>query len=252
MLPIIPLTVLAFIAGAVFGSFVDCLAWRCVRGENMCRGRSRCDVCGEVLRARDLIPILSHVCLRGRCRYCGAPVSLRHPLTELLLGGAFAAAVLRFGWSWQSLEACGLFAVLLGLSLVDLESLVIPNGFILAGILWWLPTLLLTDGTLLARLSFAMSGSAMAALVLAMVLVFEKLTKQESMGGGDIKLFFMVGLYLGFWQSLLNLILACLAGIAFSLAIGARRIPFGPSIAAATAVTFLWGAPVVEWYLGLF
>lgn len=244
--------VLAFVLGTVFGSFINCLAWRWVQGESVLRGRSHCAVCGHVLGPLDLIPLVSYLALKGRCRYCSTPISPRYMAAEVTLGLFFAAAAWRFGLSWQTVQAWALFTVLLGLALVDLDSYIIPDGFILAGLLIWLPTLALAFGDLIHTLAHAMSGAAMAALVLGLVLVFEAVTKKESMGGGDIKLFFMVGLYLGFWESLLNLILACLIGIVFAGIIRARLIPFGPAIALATALTLLFGGPVVDWYLSLF
>ena len=88
--------------------------------------------------------------------------------------------------------------------------------------------------------------------MLLLSLLFDKILKKESLGGGDIKLFFMVGLYLGIGGSLLNLIIACLFGIILALGLKQNRIPFGPAIAAAALVTTLVGQEVVQWYIGLF
>ena len=89
--------VVAAALGAVAGSFLNCAAWRIVRGESFIRGRSRCPACGHTLGVSELIPIVSWVVQRGRCKACGAKVSVRYPLTELGFAILTVLCVLRFG-----------------------------------------------------------------------------------------------------------------------------------------------------------
>ena len=133
--------ILAFLFGAVFGSYIDCLAWRLVHHERVTRGRSHCDVCGHALGAGDLIPIISYLRSGGRCRYCGAKFSAESTWVELALGLAFAAIVYKFDVSFVALRYLGLLVILMGLSLVDQKTCIIPDRFHVAGILWWLLTL---------------------------------------------------------------------------------------------------------------
>ena len=133
--------ILTFLFGAVFGSYIDCVAWRLVHHERVARGRSHCDVCGHALGAGDLIPIISYLRSGGRCRYCGAKFSAESTWVELVLGLGFVAIVYKFDLSFVALRYLGLLVILMGLSLVDQKTLLIPDRFHVAGILWWLLTL---------------------------------------------------------------------------------------------------------------
>ena len=271
--------ILAFLFGAVFGSYIDCVAWRLVHHERVARGRSHCDVCGHALGAGDLIPIISYLRSGGRCRYCGAKFSAESTWVELTLGLAFAAIVYKFDVSFVALRYLGLLVILMGLSLVDQKTLLIPDRFHVAGILWWLLTLPLiacTQGRGLtealsitgARLPLAnapglhdglltdlrwslVSAFGVGVLMLLISLVFDKLTGKESLGGGDIKLLFMTGLYMRPGVTLFNLILSCFVGLFIALGLKKGKIPFGPSISIAVFLSILFGSEFVAWYTGL-
>ena len=319
--PLIMLYILifAFLFGTVFGSYIDCVAWRLVHQERVARGRSHCDACGHALGAGDLIPIVSYLRSGGRCRYCGAKFSAESTWVELALGLAFAAIVYKFDVSFVALRYLGLLVILMGLSLVDQKTCIIPDRFHVAGILWWLLTLPLiacTQGRGLtealsitgARLplanapglqdglgriilavaglpvgSAALAGASLATgasatftadipftqwlltdlkwslvsafgvglLMLLISLVFDKLTGKESLGGGDIKLLFMTGLYMRPGVTLFSLILSCFVGLFIALGLKKDKIPFGPSISIAVFLSVLFGSEFVAWYTGL-
>lgn len=251
--------VLAFGFGACMGSFLNCMAWRIVHGESVLRGRSHCDVCGHVLTAGDLVPIVSYLVHRGRCRWCGARLSARHVWAEGLTGAAFVLILLRFDLSLQALGALTLACVLLAGALADLEGYIIPDRFIVAGVAARIPFFFFEDWrrTLPDAL---LGGFAVGGGLLAFVLLYEKLRRVEAMGGGDLKLLFVTGLWLGWAKNLLCLLLACLFGIAFGLATQKRRaaqenakvFPWGPSICAAGIVTMLAGDAVIAAYVSMF
>lgn len=251
---------LAFTLGAVLGSFLNCMAWRAVHGGSVRKGRSRCPLCGHVLPAAELVPVLSYLFLRGRCRHCRGKISPRYMLAELSLGLFFAATVLRFGVSAEALRAAGLACILLPLSLVDLDSYRIPNRFIAAALLWWLVLLPFAPAGRgfsfwhragAALLEGAAGGAAVGGAMLLISLLFDRITGKESLGGGDIKLFFAAGLYLGPAAGLLCVILACVLGLVFALLRRQQRIPFGPAISAALLLCLLFGRQVVIWYMNL-
>ena len=250
---------LAFGFGACMGSFLNCMAWRIVHGESVLRGRSHCDVCGHVLTAGDLVPIVSFLAHRGRCRWCGAKLSARHVWAEGLTGAAFVLILLRFDLSLQALGALMLACVLLAGALADLEGYIIPDRFIVAGVAARIPFFFFEDWrrTLPDAL---LGGFAVGGGLLAFVLLYEKLRRVEAMGGGDLKLLFVTGLWLGWAKNLLCLLLACVLGIAFGLATQKRRaaqenakvFPWGPSICAAGIVTMLAGDAVIAAYVSMF
>ena len=216
----------AGLLGACLGSFVNCLAWRLVHGESVWKGRSHCAVCNHPLAPLDLVPVLSWLFLRGRCRYCGERIAARYMAAELLCGLFFMSMVAVYGLTVHALALCALGCILLGLSLVDLETYTIPNGFIIAGIAAWAVSFAFYGVDLsamgLGSLMLAFAGSPLAAVLLdgllgafvvadcllALSLVFDKVMGRRSLGGGDVKLVFMVGLFLGLAGSVLNLIVA--------------------------------------------
>lgn len=247
---------LAFVLGSVFGSFVNCMAWRMVNGENVFKGRSHCTHCDHVLGAMDLVPVFSYLFLKGRCRYCGEKVSPRYVITEVLSGILSLLIVLRFDVSVKAVSYLILYFILLGLSLIDLETMEIPDGFIIAGIVNWLAGIIFEYGfgkNLLTEAWHGLAGGlGIAGFILVLSLIFDMVTDKNSMGGGDIKLFFMTTLYLGFGKGFYALILSCLIGIIAALISKQSRIPFGPCISVAVIMGLLTGDWVLNLYLGLF
>lgn len=254
-------TVLAAITGAAGGSFVNCLAWRLVRGRQVTRGRSCCPSCGHVLGAPDLVPVVSWFALKGRCRYCGERIPFRYAAVELLAGAGAVCILFRYGLTLKTPFYLVFSLILLGVALTDLESYEIPDRFHVSAILWWCAGALISEKSLAAYFgSGLLGGGAIAGGMLAVSLIFDRLLGRESLGGGDVKLFFVTGLYLGLAVNLLNLIVSCILalGLAFVLADSRKKrddpaaIPFGPAIAAGTWLCLLAGDAVIKWYLGLF
>lgn len=248
--------VLACCFGAVMGSFLNCAAFRVVRGESFLKGRSRCPKCGHTLGPLELIPVVSWLMQRGRCKACGERVSIRYPLTELGFGLLTALCLLRFDLTVECLRNYVFLCCLFMLTLTDLEDMTIPDGCHIVSVLAWAAALpfmaeLHWRGALMSVLAALAFGGGLLLVSLAM----DRLLGRESMGGGDIKLFAVVGLYLGFIGSLFALLLACVAGLALSAFLkkkdGDRAFPFGPSIALAAAAMLLYGAPLVQWYARL-
>ena len=132
---------LACVLGAVFGSFLNCAAWRIAHGESFLRGHSHCPTCGHELGARDLVPVLSWAFQRGRCRYCGEKISVRYPLTELAFALLTLLCLLRFDLTALCLRNWVFLCCLFCLSLVDLESYTIPDGCLLTALGAWLAAL---------------------------------------------------------------------------------------------------------------
>ena len=242
------LTVTALL-GLVFGSFCNAWAWRLAHGESIVRGRSHCAVCGHPLAARDLVPLLSWLFLRGKCRYCGAPISVRYPAVELISALYYLSIVLRFDLSVDALRLLILGSLLLTASLVDLDTMELPDGLLLAAALAAL--LRLPDGWKSALLGAA----AISIPLLLLVLLADKLLGRETMGGGDIKLVAVLGLHFGSLQTLFLLILACVLGLCLGAAMKKAKdapFPFGPALALAGWFTALFGTSLVSWYLSLF
>jgi leader peptidase (prepilin peptidase)/N-methyltransferase len=243
---------LASLVGLALGSFFNVVITRLPRGEQVITGRSRCPHCRTPLAWRDNLPLVSYFWLKGRCRFCGASISLRYPLVELGAGCLAAALWWRFPASpllWVYGPFCG---ALLTLSAIDLEHRLLPDAITLPGI-----ALALVLSPLLTPLTFleAAAGAACGgALFYGIGWIYEWRTHRKGMGGGDVKLMAFIGACLGIWSLpfviFLSAGLGSLAGIGLVLITGHWRqggwrvaaIPYGPFLAAA-AVLYLLGGP---------
>ena len=254
------LGVIAFVLGACMGSFLNCMAWRIANNESIFRGRSHCDECGKTLQVRDLFPIVSYLINKGKCRFCGAKLSAGHLVAELVTGAVFVLVLFTYDFTWQALEMLLLCCILLVAAFTDIKNYTIPNGCIIAGIILRIPFFFLLPNGQESLVDALLGGFAVGGGLLLVVLVYEKLRQIEAMGGGDLKLLFVTGLYLGWAQNILCLFLACILGIVFGLVTQKRRehnenakiFPWGPSISAAAILCVLVGSNVIAAYLTLF
>jgi leader peptidase (prepilin peptidase)/N-methyltransferase len=204
----------------------------------------------------DLVPVFSWLFLRGRCRHCGERISPRYLQTELAFAFLTVSCLLRCDLTVLCLRNWVFLCCLFCLSLVDLENYTIPDGCLLISVLAWVvsaPFVGMSWGSAGLHL---LSGVGFGGVILMLSLAMDHLLHKDSMGGGDIKLFAVMGLYLGPVASLFAVMLSCVFGLLFALLrrMGGEegeQIPFGPSIAAATAFMLLWGEALVNWYLGL-
>lgn len=243
--------IVAIVFGAVAGSTATALAHRVPRGLSILGPRSACHHCGAQIAAYDNVPVLSWVLLRGRARCCGARISARYPLTELIVAALFGAAV-AVDWGDPARIAIDwVFVTMLAIvTLTDLERRIIPNKVLLAGAILCLAIAVPTDpGGLPER--------AIAAAVAGGLFFVVALVQPKGMGLGDVKLVATMGLFLGKAVAPAILI-ALLAGSAVGLAIVARRgsearklaVPFGPFLAFGGVVAMLCGDALIDLYLG--
>ncbi|MCR5664861.1 MAG: prepilin peptidase [Oscillospiraceae bacterium] len=247
----------AALLGAAMGSFLNCASWRIAHGESFLKGRSRCPSCGHALGALDLIPVFSWLLLRGRCRWCREKISPRYLVTELLFAALTVGCLLRFDLTVICLRNWIFLCCLFCLSLVDLESFTIPDGCLWIALGAWVLALPLM-GTPLREIGMhLLAGLVFGGGLLLLSLLLDKVLGKESLGGGDIKLYGVVGLYLGLAATLFSLMAACLFGLLFGALrrrFGGKQgeqIPFGPSIAASAALMLFFGDGLVSWYLSL-
>ena len=254
--------VLTAVLGLVMGSFAACVADRIAAGESFLRGRSHCDACGHVLTVLDMVPVFSWLALRGRCRWCGAKIPARCPMTELLCAALFVGVVLRYDVTLQSVQYLILTVLLLAIALVDYDTGLIPDGLLAAIAVDWLVFLpFLNGGALWKNVLRGLAGGAAAFLpLLLLVLLMDRVLKRESMGGGDLKLFLVAGLFFSWQCVLFLLILSCVLGVVFGLVSGKtagdaenpKAFPFAPAIAAGVYLSLLAAQTVVSAYLSLF
>ena len=248
--------VLTAILGLVMGSGLNCLAMRLARNEKWSgKEQSKCIHCGHTLKALDLIPLLSWLALKGKCRYCGKAVSKRYPITEALLAVIYVSLLVRFDLSIHTLSAGVLCSCLFCLSLVDLDTQIIPDRFLVIPAVVRIAELLFQGG-FGALLGGIWPGLVIGSSVLILSLIMDKILKKDTMGGGDIKLLAVLGMFLTFPECLLMVLLACVIGIVMASVLmkvnSETPFPFGPALSIAAWITLLVGEGVIGWYMGLF
>jgi leader peptidase (prepilin peptidase)/N-methyltransferase len=252
-----PLAALACVVGLAVGSFLNVVIWRVPQGLSVVAPASACPACGTPIAARDNVPVLSWVLLRGRCRSCAAPISVRYPLVELGTAALFGLTTAWVGPDWALPAYLYLAAIAVALALIDLDVKRLPDAIVLpsyvvAAVL--LAAAALADGDLGALLRAAIGGLVLWSGYFGLCLV-----KPGAMGFGDVKLAGIIGAYLGFagWSSLVvgafaGFLFGGVAGIALLLAGRAGRrstLPFGPFMLAGTALGLVAGGAVATWYL---
>jgi len=242
--------------GLAVGSFLNVVIYRVPRKESVVRPRSRCPGCGTQLADRDNIPVVSWVLLRGRCRTCGEAISGRYPLVELGTAALFVAAALRFGLDWALPAYLVFFASLVVITFIDLEHYIIPNRVLYPTLFVAIPLLVIAAAAQgeWDKLARAIIGAAVA-WVFFLIL---HLVSPRGMGFGDVRLSFLLGLFLG-WLDLRHVFLGVFFGFLLGSIVGVvlmalrrrgrkEHIPFGPFLAAGAVVAVLAGSPLLSWY----
>lgn len=275
----------AGLLGAIAGSFVTAWVWRVRVGKSMLDKHSQCPQCHHALGPKDLIPMISWLLQRGRCRYCQAKISIQYPLIELATATLFVAMAYRMvsllptpyslfqPWPLASLLfAWVMIVILVALFVYDLHWYELPNIWTLGGaglsllmlllaavfkqpVYWQTSALFPTPYSLLPTL---LSGLMAAAFFWLIVWGSEKLLHKQGMGEGDIKLALLMGLFLGFPTIVVAIYLAFVLGAVLSLLLIAgkqkswgQHLPFGPFLIVGTVVALFISPTIVSWYLQL-
>lgn len=240
-----------FILGICVGSFLNVCIYRIPQGQSILYPPSHCTQCQRQLQIIDLIPVLSYVLLQGRCRYCGASYSSRYALVELLTGCLFIWCYTVFGIGFPLIKALILTSFLLIITYIDYDHQLILDKVLLymagAGVL--IECLTPSVG-LLSILTGSLAGGGLLLLI--------AIASKGGMGGGDIKLATVLGIYLGAKLTLLALFLSFVIGgvVAVFILLFKRRgrrdcIPFGPFIAVGAFLSLLYGQELIRWYWSL-
>ena len=247
---------LAFLYGAIVGSFLNVCIYRIPKGIEVVRTPSHCPSCGQRIPWFRNIPILSWLILRGRAACCGARISFRYLLIELAGASITAYLFATLGLSLELLAAWIFSSFLLVLAATDWETWRLPNILTLPGIILGLAFAF--AGVRLGLVDAALGVLAGGGGFLAIALFYRLVRKQEGMGMGDVKLMGMIGAFLGWLKTLLVAFLGSLLALAFSIFIIARsssggktKLRHGTFICVAALIALLWGDEIIAWYVGL-
>ncbi len=254
--------IFTFILGTLIGSFINCVVYRIEEDKSFIKGRSYCPNCKETIKTIDLIPIISFLFLKGKCRNCGSKISLQYPLVEFVVGILFATMFLVSDTSTlgfiEVIYYYLIFSLLTVIFIYDLKHYIIPDKMVFSAIglssLWQLLLLVLGLTSWFNVGVFLLSGL----LAGGFFLIIFSISKGKWMGFGDVKLAFFMGLFLGMPKILVALFSSFAMGAIISvIMMGLKKkeikseIPFGPFLVSGTLVAFLWGGEILSWYLSL-
>ncbi len=248
--------VLLALLGLAVGSFINLCCDRLPHGRSIITPASHCETCGRRLGPPDLVPLLSYLWLRGKCRRCGTHISLRVPAVELVTAFFFALLTWKYGLTPQLPMALVYACVFLIVFVTDLEHGLILDVVVYPGMALAFVFSFFWPG--LGWPSVGVLSALLGGVVGFSLLLVPYLLSRGGMGGGDVKLAGLMGLATGFPHILLALVLAIVpAGLLAIAFLALRRrtrkqtIPFGPFLAAAAMVTIVWGQPISDWLLRL-
>lgn len=238
-------SVFVFIFGTVIGSFLNVVIYRTPRHESLIKGRSHCTSCGAQIKNRDLIPVISWLCLGGKCRSCKSPISPRYTVVELLSGALYLLAFLRFRFSLELVYCFILFPILICLSFIDIDRMEIP---------YWCSISIAVLGLLSI---FTVNNMPWYEHLIGAVIIavpFAVLAFLGAMGGGDVQLMAGAGLLLG-WAivpaALVGILTGAIYGVIHKAVTKNSEMCFGPFLSIGIAAGMLWGQEIIQWYIGL-
>lgn len=246
------IVVFAGIIGLILGSFYNVVGLRIPQRQSLITPPSHCINCNRRLTSLDLIPVISYMMLRGKCRICGVKISIAYPFIELVTAFLFAFATWKVGYSWELLVALLFISLLVIINVSDMAYMLIPNRILL----FFFP--LLVIGRILSPLT-PWWDSVLGAIIGFSLLLVISIVSKGGMGGGDIKLFLLIGLVLGTVHTVVTLFFASVIGMIVGgiLLVICKRgrkapMPFGPSIAIAAILVYFYGDSLMDAYKSLF
>ena len=240
----------AGMVGLCVGSFLNVCILRLPLGGSLMRPPSTCPSCKQRIVWRDNIPVVSWLLLRGKCRWCRAPISPQYPIVEGVVALLWIVAFVAYGPTVRALSAALLGTILIGIALTDARHYIIPDEFTWGGLVIGL--LLSLSGGGAGFLQAVLGAAVGFGLLYAVAVAGQWLFGEEAMGGGDIKMMAMVGAFVGWKGVLLTVFAGALLGLLIFVPLTLRKkrlVPFGVFLAMGAALTFMFGEAIVTWYM---
>ncbi|TYC87570.1 prepilin peptidase [Acetobacterium wieringae] len=239
-----------FVIGMVIGSFLNVVIYRMPREISVAKGRSFCPNCNAPIKGYHNIPIFSYLWLRGKCADCGGPIAIRYPLVELFSGllAVLIFAVYGFSFAWLVVFSAG--AILICITMIDFDTMTIPNGLIIA---LMIPALL----SFFVFPEVGLLSRVIGIFIISLPMLVLALFIPDAFGGGDIKLMAVAGFMLGWGNTLLAAFIGIILGgvVAVYLLVkktADKHMAFGPYLCIGIMTGLLFGDIIIYWYLNLF
>ncbi len=246
-----------FITGLCLGSFMNVCIWRIPTSQSIVLPGSMCPSCKHPIKFYDNIPVISFLILRGRCRGCGASISVRYPLVELATGGLALGTYFKFGISLEALMVFGFICALLVATFIDIDHRIIPDVISLPAIpAGFIASFFLSSLSWKDSLLGILCGGG---ILLAVAWLYYRITGKEGMGGGDVKLLAAIGAFTGWQGVIFTVFVSSLVGSISGFILMGRSgktmkmaIPFGPFLSLGAIIYLFRGQELVRWYFSLF
>jgi leader peptidase (prepilin peptidase)/N-methyltransferase len=240
--------------GIAVGSFLNVCIDRLPKNQSLITPPSHCSSCQKRLSLADLIPVFSYLWLRGRCRYCQAPIPIRILWVEIATGAVFAFLYWHYGFSGELAVAVFYFCLFIVLLVIDLEQHILPNKLVYPGaVVALILSVFLSRLEIVPSIASAAAGGGIGLGIFMAIVVFSR----GGMGWGDVKMAALIGMVVGYPLIFVAILLAVVSGglVAWIMIITRARsrkqsIPFGPFLSLSAMATLLWGNAILDWYLG--
>lgn len=240
--------IMVFISGLVLGSFYNVVGYRLPNNMSIVYPRSHCPNCNHELKFYELIPVISYIFLLGKCKVCKKRISIFYPFFEILTGTLFLLAYFTFGINMRFFIAITFISILLIISISDIRYFIIPDEVIIIGsiiivIELIINSVILNTGIIKGVAIPILNGLGAFAILYLFKVFGDMVFQRESLGGGDIKLLFVIGLVLGFDMSIVTIFIASFIALPLSVISLIRNdnnvLPFGPYLSIAAVIILL-------------
>lgn len=242
----------AFVVGICVASFINVVIWRVPQGISIAKGRSYCPSCGKQLVWKDLLPVFSYLFLKGKCRYCKGDIPKRDTLIEFFGGLIAMFCLYQYQFSLDTIIVFSIFMILLAISVIDMDTMIIPNGLVVS---FAICTLFLINFHPEITIVSRMIGFIIISLPMYLLTRFIP----DCFGGGDIKLIAVAGILLGWQNTVLATFIAIMIAGSYAIYLLANKrtkkdahIAFGPYLCIGIVLAHLYGVSIITFYLSLF
>jgi len=238
-----------FVVGLCFGSFYNVVGLRMPENKSIIRPRSSCPHCHHQLKAIELIPVVSYILQRGKCKKCGTKISFVYPLMELITGLLFVLALSEATSIGFLVVSLTFISMLVIITVSDIAyQLILDKHLIFFMVVFIIERIMFKNIQLTNFLDFVL----MYVVVWLFAVIMTKILKKEALGGGDIKLLAVNAFMLGFVNTLVSIFIAAvIALVAILLSKKRDYIAFGPFLAIGAIIMWFYGSEIINWYVGL-
>lgn len=242
--------IFVFILGTIFASFIHVYVTRLLNNESIIKPRSHCTNCNHVLSWYELIPIVSYVIQDGRCRKCSSKIGLSSILIEIITGILFVVVFMVYGFSYKTLLGFTIVLIMMSIFLSDFKEMIILDSTLIVGIILIYLFIFLDLGLWKGIYKSFLYGIFAFVFMFVIKIIGDAIFKRESLGGGDIKLAFLMGSILPYNLFLISLVIGSMSALPYALYVSATKktneLAFGPFLVLGLLITFLLEKNILE------